>query len=105
MTTNHSTTNINNNNNNQFTGKLHILCEAAKWDEALDYIQSNSSSAREEATCREGMNLWTPLTIACVRAHVGFLKELIELAPEAVSVADRSGSLPLHFVACWRRSR
>ena len=91
--------------NNRFTGKLHLLCEEAKWTEALTYVQTQTSQAREEAQRREGINLWTPLTIACVRADVGFLKELIELAPEAVLIADRSGSLPLHFVACWRRGR
>ena len=89
----------------QFTATLHLLCEESKWDEALKYIDQKRYKARSEAMLRQGQNLWTPLTIACVRASATFLKELIDLAPEAVNVADRSGSLPLHFVACWRRSR
>ena len=90
-----------------FSSRLHCLCEKGKWDQAMEYIMSPATRdlAREEAVKREGSNRWTPLTMSCVRASTDFLKLLVDLAPEAVEIPDQTSSLPLHFVACWRRSR
>ena len=60
---------------------------------------------KEQLVSREGPNQWTPLMVACVRAPPVVLSLLTRVAPEACRIPDRSGSQPLHFVSCFRRSR
>lgn len=43
--------------------------------------------------------------VACVHAPPMVLSLLTRVCPQACSIPDRSGSLPLHFVSCWRRSK
>eukprot|EP00985_Skeletonema_marinoi_P030905 scaffold34660_cov73-Skeletonema_marinoi.AAC.1 len=43
--------------------------------------------------------------VACVHAPPVVLSLLTRVCPQACSIPDRSGSLPLHFVSCWRRSK
>ena len=62
-------------------------------------------SYKQQLISREGPNKWTPLMIACVRAPPMVLSLLTRVCPQACSIPDRSGSLPLHFVSCWRRSK
>lgn len=62
-------------------------------------------SYKQQLISREGPNQWTPLMIACVRAPPVVLSLITQVCPQACSVPDRSGSLPLHFVSCWRRSK
>lgn len=71
--------------------------------DGLTYEQIQSY--KEQLVSREGPNQWTPLMIACVRAPPIILSLLTRACPEACSIPDRSGSLPLHFVSCWRRSK
>jgi serine/threonine protein kinase len=62
-------------------------------------------SYKQQLISREGPNQWTPLMIACVRAPPMVLSLIARVCPQACSIPDRSGSLPLHFVSCWRRER
>eukprot|EP00592_Proboscia_alata_P022068 CAMPEP_0194419698 /NCGR_PEP_ID=MMETSP0176-20130528/18864_1 /TAXON_ID=216777 /ORGANISM="Proboscia alata, Strain PI-D3" /LENGTH=168 /DNA_ID=CAMNT_0039226809 /DNA_START=37 /DNA_END=539 /DNA_ORIENTATION=- len=56
-----------------------------------------------ECVEKQGFNEWTPLMISCVRAPPTLIRGLVRLNPASTRITDRSGSLPLHFVCCWRR--
>eukprot|EP00986_Skeletonema_menzelii_P013645 scaffold8097_cov148-Skeletonema_menzelii.AAC.16 len=62
-------------------------------------------SYKQQLVSREGANQWTPLMVACVQAPPVVLSLLTRVCPQACRIPDRSGSLPLHFVSCWRRSK
>jgi len=58
---------------------------------------------QNECIEKQGFNEWTPLMISCVRAPAALIHGLVQLNPESTRIADRIGSLPLHFVCCFCR--
>lgn len=102
-----------------FKGKLHVLCVDAEWgelkklveavnsptkgEEPSEYSDWTTEQLQEELMKREGPHEWTPLMIACVRAPLEIIVLLCHANPRACTLADRSGSLPIHFCAYWRR--
>ena len=66
-------------------------------------IHQSLAVLEKNLTLREGPHQWTPLMIACVRAPPSAIETLVTFCPESCAIPDRSGSLPLHFVSCWRR--
>lgn len=62
-------------------------------------------SIKQQLISRVGPNRWTPLMVACVKAPPSVISLLVKVCPKACSIPDKTGSLPLHFVSCWRRTQ
>ena len=110
-----------------FRGSLHLLCAEAEWTEVKKLVMSVAGTSaatpaeqetdldetylsewsperlQDELMRQEGPHKWTPLMIACVRAPLDVIALLCHANPRACTIPDRSGSLPIHFCAYWRR--
>jgi len=93
------------------SGSLHSLCEAQDWAR-VDKVLKNALNSRESSTSnhvglqcvdKKGFHQRTPLLMCCLRAPSGTVELLVKCNPKCTLIPDRSGSLPLHFVSCWRR--
>lgn len=102
-----------------FKGTLHALCEEGKWSEVKllvqgvlqprEYPPSESykdwtvAKLKKSLMTREGPHEWTPLMISCVRAPLDVIALICHAQPRACLLPDKSGSLPVHFSATFRR--
>ena len=104
----------------RFHSTLHVLCEEAKWGEVKQIVLSVVSPEKNNNDCgddsdwnqerlseallqQEGPHEWTPLMLSCVRAPLDVIAMLCHAQPKACLIPDKSGSLPIHFCASWRR--
>lgn len=84
----------------RYSTQIHRLCDVCSWSKVSEILPSTSKIDLLE---KQGFHEWTPLMICCVRAPFPIVKSLVLHSPEACLIADKSQSLPIHFVACWRR--
>ena len=98
----------------RFKGTLHALCEEGKWAEVKSLVQSvenpqdpykdwNKPKLQNALLTQEGPHEWTPLMISCGRAPLDVIALICHAQPRACLLPDKSGSLPVHFCATFRR--
>ena len=83
-----------------YKSKLHLLCDSSSYAHIREILPTVPRSLFVD---RQGPHKWTPLMILCVKAPVELIKLMIQSNPASCHIPDTSKSLPLHFVACWRR--
>lgn len=89
---------------------LHRICEEAdqsperSWQDVADFIEAHPEEAAREAITREGIIMLTPLAVCVQQAPLSIIQQLVELAPQALDIADKYGGLPLHRCALENRS-
>jgi len=90
--------------------KLHKLCIEADqrpklrtWSEVMEYMSNHPEDAAKMALLREGELSLTPLAVICQEGPLDVIQALVDLAPEAIRIADRYGDLPIHRTALQNR--
>uniref|UniRef100_A0A7S1YMD3 Uncharacterized protein n=1 Tax=Grammatophora oceanica TaxID=210454 RepID=A0A7S1YMD3_9STRA len=93
------------------TSELHMMCCEAdqrpavrSWDEVLEWVSANESTAKEQCLKREGELKLVPLAIVCQEAPLKVVETLAKLEPDALDVRDKYGDMPLHRCCLQNRN-